>query len=143
MRRMFRSLCFLACIALVFSTSSAQEGHPLVGSWHGNWGLNATDRKDITVIIDYTPDGAGVTGIVNPGYDHAPLQNMVLTIPKPTDWLFKFEVELKDRSGKVTRYLADGKLDQIGYDQRTMKGTWTAGTTKGDFTLTRDRDYTR
>jgi hypothetical protein len=50
---------------------------------------------------------------------------------------------LKDRSGKVTRYVADGKLDQIGYDQRTMKGTWTAGTAKGDFTLTRDRDYTR
>jgi hypothetical protein len=143
MRRLFRSVCVLACFALVVPASSAQEGHPLVGSWHGNWGLNAKDRKDITVIFDYTPDGAGVTGLVNPGFDHAPLQNMVLTIPKPTDWLVKFEVELKDRSGKVTRYVADGKLDQIGYDQRTMKGTWTAGTAKGDFTLTRDRDYTR
>ena len=143
MRRTFWSLCVLAGLALVGPGSSAQEGHPLVGSWHGNWGLNATDRKDITVIIDYTPDGAGVTGLVNPGFDHAPLQNMVLTIPKPTDWHVKFEVELKDRTGKVTRYAADGKLDQIGYDQRTLKGTWTTGATKGDFTLTRDRDYTR
>ena len=48
-----------------------------------------------------------------------------------------------DKAGKVTHYVADGKLDQIGYDQRTLKGTWTAGTTKGDFKLTRDRDYTR
>ena len=143
MRGTFRGLCFLACFALVVSSSSAQEGHPLVGSWHGNWGFNATDRKDITLIIDYTPDGAGITGLVNPGYDQATIQSVVLTIPKPTDWNFKFEVDLKDKSGKVTHYIADGKLDQIGYDQRTLKGTWTAGTTKGDFKLTRDRDYTR
>jgi hypothetical protein len=143
MRRTSRNLCFLACFSLVVSASSAQEGHPLVGSWHGNWGLNATDRKDLTLIIDYTPDGAGITGIANPGYDHAPLLNPVLTIPKATDWNFKFEVDLKDKSGKTTHYVADGKLDQIGYDQRTLKGTWSAGTTKGDFKLTRDRDYTR
>jgi hypothetical protein len=143
MRRTSRSLCFLACFGLAVSASSAQEGHPLVGSWHGNWGLNGADRKDLTLIIDYTPDGAGITGLVNPGYDQATIQNVVLTIAKPTDWNFKFEVDLKDKSGKTTRYVADGKLDQIGYDQRTLKGTWTAGTTKGDFKLTRDRDYTR
>ena len=142
MRRTFRSLCFLACFALVVS-ASAQEGHPLVGSWHGNWGLNANDRKDLTLIIDYTPDGSGITGLVNPGYDQATIQNVVLTIPKPTDWDFKFEVDLKDKTGKTTHYIADGKLDQIGYDQRTLKGTWSSGATKGDFKLTRDRDYTR
>ena len=143
MRRTSRTLSFLACFALAGYASSAQEGHPLVGSWHGNWGLNATDRKDLTLIIDYTPDGAGITGLVNPGYDQATIQNVVLTIPKPTDWNFKFEVDLKDKSGKVTHYVADGKLDQIGYDQRTLKGTWSAGAAKGDFKLTRDRDYTR
>ena len=95
------------------------------------------------MIIDYTPDGAGVTGIVNPGYDHAALQNIQVTIPKPTDWIVKFEVELKDKSGKATRYVAEGKLDKIGSDRRTLTGTWNAGTTKGDFTLTRDRDYSR
>jgi len=34
-------------------------------------------------------------------------------------------------------------LDKIGSDRRTWSGTWTAGTTKGDFKLTRDRDYSR
>jgi hypothetical protein len=143
MRGTFRSLCVLACLGLIAPVTLAQEGHPMVGSWHGNWGLNATDRKDLTLIIDYTPDGAGLTGLVNPGYDQAPIQNIVLTIPKPTDWIFKFEVDLKDKSGKTTHYVAEGKLDQIGYDQRTLKGTWTAGTVQGDFKLTRDRDYTR
>jgi alkyl hydroperoxide reductase subunit AhpC len=75
--------------------------------------------------------------------DHADLKNLVVEFPKPTDWNVKFEVDLKDRTGKVTHYLADGKLDQIGYDQRTLSGTWMAGTTKGDFKLTRDRDYSR
>ena len=45
MRGTFRSICFLAAFALAV-TVRAQEGHPLVGSWHGNWGLNATERKD-------------------------------------------------------------------------------------------------
>ena len=141
MRGMFRSLCFLACFALVVSGSSAQEGHPLVGSWHGNWGLNATDRKAITLIIDYTPDGAGITGIANPGYDHAPLLNPVLTIPSPTDWNFKFEVDLKDKSGKIERCIVDGKLDKLGSDRRTLAGSWNCGGAKNDFKLTRDRDY--
>jgi hypothetical protein len=142
MRRTLRALCFLAGLALAVA-ASAQEGHPLVGSWHGDWGTSASGRQDLTLVIDYTPDGAGVTGIANPGYDHAPLQNMQLTIPKPTDWNVRFEVELKDKSGKTTHYTAEGKLDKIGSDRRTLAGTWSVGTTKGDFKLTRDRDYSR
>ena len=52
-------------------------------------------------------------------------------------------MELKDKAGKTTRYLAAGRLDKIGSDRRTLTGTWSAGTAKGDFTLTRDRDYSR
>jgi hypothetical protein len=142
MRATFRTLCLFACFSLAVTTS-AQEGHPLVGSWHGNWGTNAKDRQDLTVIIDYTPDGAGVTGLVNPGYEHAMMEKIEVTIPKPTDWIIKFEVELKDKAGKATRYVAEGKLDKIGSDRRTWTGTMMAGTTKGDFQLTRDRDYSR
>jgi hypothetical protein len=142
MRGRVRAIGFLACLALT-ATTTAQEGHPLVGSWHGDWGLSGAARQDLTVIIDYTPDGADVVGLVNPGYEHAALQNIQITTPKPTDWIIKFEVELKDKSGKATRYVAEGKLDKIGSDRRTLTGTWNAGTTKGDFTLIRDRDYSR
>src|ERR1700704_5101735 len=108
MRGMFRALCVSPCLALAVTTS-AQEGHPLVGSWHGDWGTSPAGRQDLTLVIDYTPDGADVTGIANPGYDHATLQNLQLTIPKSADWNVRFEVELKDKSGKATRYVADGK----------------------------------
>ena len=137
-----RAACVLACLALA-ATTSAQEGHPLVGSWHGDWGIGAASRQDLTVVIDYTADGADVTGLANPGYDHASLQNIQLTIPKPTEWNVKFEVELKDKSGKATRYVAEGRLDRIGSDRRILAGSWNAGTSKGDFQLTRDRDYSR
>ena len=56
---------------------SAQEGHPLVGLVARQLGAECQrSRQDLTLIIDYTPDGAGITGIVNPGYDHAALQNI-------------------------------------------------------------------
>jgi hypothetical protein len=63
----------------------AQEGHPLVGSWHGNWGTNTMDRRDITVIMDW--DGKMVSGVVNPGFDNMQLQNARLF---PKDWAVHF-----------------------------------------------------
>jgi hypothetical protein len=142
MQRRLLSLCGLAAVALAVTTS-AQEGHPLVGSWHGDWTIGGAARQDLTVVIDYTSDGGDVAGIANPGYDHASLQKIQLTIPKPTDWHVSFEVELKDKAGKATRYIAQGTLAKIGSDRRTLTGTWSAGTAKGDFKLTRDRDYSR
>jgi hypothetical protein len=132
-------LTCLACAATLF----AQEGHPFVGSWHGDWGFDATVRRDLTLVVDYTPDGASVAGMANPGYDSAALQNLQIAIPKPTEWNVSFAVDLKDKSGKITRYVATGRLDKIGSDRRTLTGTWSAGTTTGDFKMTRDRDYSR
>ena len=129
--------------ALLVHAAVAQEGHPLVGSWHGNWGFDASTRRDLTVVIDYTPDGAGVAGLANPGYDHAALQRLEVTTPSPADWKVSFAVDLKDKSGATTRYVAQGTLAKIGSDRRTLTGTWTAGTQRGDFALTRDRDYSR
>ncbi len=114
----------------------AQEGHPLAGSWHGNWGLNQTSRNDLTVVMDW--DGKAVTGIVNPGFDQSALQNARLN---PKDWTVHFEIDSKDNSGKPVRCIADGKIDKLGSDRRTLTGTWNCGTAKGDFKLTRDRDY--
>jgi hypothetical protein len=142
MHQALRVACVVAGFALA-ATVSAQEGHPLVGSWHGDWALGDAGRRDLTLVVDYTADGADVAGIANPGYDHASLRNIQLAIPKPTDWNVRFEIDLKDKTGKVTRYLAEGKLEKIGSDRRTLSGTWSAGGAKGDFKLTRDRDYSR
>ena len=116
----------------------AQEGHPLVGSWHGDRGTTATARTDVTLVMDY--DGTEITGVVNPGFENQKLQNARLI---PRDWTVHFEVDAKDAAGKATHCSVDGKIDRLGSDQRTLAGTWVCGTVKETFKLTRDRDYTR
>lgn len=124
-----------ACL-LIAAQVHAQEGHPLVGSWHGDRGSTQAARTQVTLIMDW--DGAVLTGLVNPGYEHAALQNAKLN---PKDWTVHFEVDFKDKSGKTERCIVDGKLDKLGSDRRTLTGTWNCGATKHDFKLIRDRDY--
>ena len=120
---MLRAGLLVTCIAV-----SAQEGHPLVGSWHGDRGTGPKNRTDVTLIMDW--DGTQITGVVNPGFESMKLQNARLT-PKDS----------KDAAGKVARCMVDGKIDRLGSDQRTLTGTWLCGNVKQDFKLTRDRDY--
>jgi hypothetical protein len=136
---MHRLLVAIAFLSLAGAASVfAQEGHPLVGSWHGDRGPNAKTRTDVTLIMDW--DGTQLTGLVNPGFEHMALQNAKLN---PKDWTVHFEVESKDAAGKAVRCMVDGKIDKLGSDTRTLTGTWTCGTLKQNFTLTRDRDYYR
>ena len=136
----YRTCVMTVCAAaLLAATAMAQEGHPLVGSWHGNRGsVTAKARKDVTVIMDY--DGEHITGVVNPGFDNMRLQEARLM---PKDWTVHFELDAKDAAGKAVRCMVDGKIDRLGSDQRTLAGTWVCGTVKETFKLTRDRDYTR
>ena len=133
--RVFYLPVLFACLILAVPVL-AQEGHPLVGSWHGTWGSDQTNRSDFTLVMDW--DGKEVTGIVNPGFDQLALQNAKLN---PKGWTVHFEVDRKDNSGRPVHCMADGKIDKLGSDRRTLTGTWTCGTTKGDFKLARDRDY--
>jgi hypothetical protein len=132
--RAFYLLLISACVVMSAAVF-AQEGHPLVGTWHGNWGTTATNRSDITLVMDW--DGKVISGVMNPGFDGLQLQNAKLN---PKDWTVHFEVDRKENAGTV-RCLADGKIDKLGSDRRTLTGTYACGATKGDFKLTRDRDY--
>ena len=114
----------------------AQEGHPLVGSWHGDRGPNATTRTDVTIVMDW--DGKLISGIVNPGFDQSNMQNAKLN---PKDWTVHFEIDMKQKAGNTVRCIVDGKIDKLGSDRRTLTGTWNCGTEKGTFKITRDRDY--
>ena len=53
------------------------------------------------------------------------------------------EIQKKDPNCAMLHFTADGELKNIGSYTRTVTGNYTYGTTKGDFKLTRDRDYTR
>jgi hypothetical protein len=115
-------------IALLY----AQEGHPLTGTWTGDW-TAGTDRTHITLVMNW--EGKAITGILNPGPDQAPLASVTLD---PATWTVHLEADAKDASGRAGHVTAEGKLEDIASYHRTITGTWTQGTTKGTFKLTRD-----
>jgi len=124
----------LACSVLIHSSAIAQEGYPLVGTWYGDWGPSAQERHDVAVIMSW--DGKKIDGTVDPGPDAVPFKIATLD---SSSWSVHIEAEraAKDKSPAV-RYVIDGKLSNLGSYNRTLTGTWTQGTTKGDFKLTRD-----
>lgn len=133
------SSCLLAVSFLWSTPATPQEGHPLVGSWHGGWSLpDAPERRDLTVIMDW--DGEVVTGLVNPVTDRGELENARLD---SGDWSVHFEVEMRGEGTQTLRCVADGQIDKLGSDQRTLAGTWVCGggRIRAEFQLTRDRDY--
>jgi hypothetical protein len=119
-------------LALSVFAAAAQEGHPLTGTWSGDWGPSAAQRTHITVVMTW--DGKSVSGTINPGPDAIPVDTIGLDVTK---WLVRFDANAKNASGPV-RITAEGRLDDIASAHRTISGTWQQGSTKGDFKLTRD-----
>lgn len=132
MRRRFVTL--LAFIWLgVAGQGVAQEGHPLTGTWAGDWGPSVSERNHLTIVLAW--DGKNVTGTINPGPDAAPIGSVFLDV---TNWTIRFEADGKDRSGASAHISVEGRLEDIGSAHRKITGTWRQGSVKGDFRITRD-----
>jgi hypothetical protein len=121
----------LACLTIVMS-GRAQEGHPLKGTWLGDWGPNKTERTRVTILFDW--DGRNITGALNPGPTSVPIQKASL---EPKGWLVHFEVDAKDKAGKTVRYVVDGRIENLGLYKRSIVGTWSYDGVKNDFKITR------
>src|SRR5690606_30825156 len=101
------------------SAAIAQEGHPLQGTWQGDWGATAVDRNFLTIIMTW--DGKNISGLVNPGPDSSELQAVKLD---SATWTVTIETDLKDDAGTAFHFKAQGKLENIGSQTRTLNGTW-------------------
>jgi peptidoglycan hydrolase-like protein with peptidoglycan-binding domain len=78
-----RLVCAMTCLAIAIP-AFAQYGHPLKGSWSGEWWL--VKGKENRILLDFNFVSAGygntsLTGVLNPGPDQAPMQNLTLTPP--------------------------------------------------------------
>jgi hypothetical protein len=121
----------VACLAGA-APASAQEGHPLKGSWIGTWGPSQNHADDIVVILNW--DGKAITGMVNPGTDNLPIRNATLD---PNDWVVRFELEHKDRSGNPLNYVVEGKIEGLAFPNRAIVGSWRNEREKGAFKISR------
>ena len=122
-------LLILLTVALTAAPALAQFGHPLKGTWIGEWGPNKEH-----VVVEIKVEGGVISGTVNPGANGIPLKVATLD---PSKWTVHFEAEGKDRAGATVRYVIDGKVENLGASARFITGTWTQGAVKGDFKITR------
>jgi hypothetical protein len=121
------SLGLVLFVVLAF----AQEGHPLKGSWAGDWGSTASQRNRLLIVMDFN---GRITGTINPGTDNISIKNATLN---PDGWVVHLEGEGKDKSGKTITYVIDGKIENIAMYNRSIQGTWSNPTSKGNFKVTR------
>ena len=127
---MFRRAFTLACLC---AGLFAQQGHPLTGTWSGDWGPTPTQRNQVTLVMHW--DGKNVTGLINPGPDSIPIASVFVDV---TNWIIRIEADTKDQSGEPVHIAAEGRLEDLGSYHRTISGAWNQGTTKGTFKITRD-----
>jgi len=124
------SVC--ACLLLGGLAAGAQEGHPLVGTWRGEWGPSAKQRHDLTFVMEY--DGKQVTGVINPGFESMRLKAVTLD---PATWTVRFETEARE-GNKAVPVVIQARFEDVTNRHRSLVGTWVQGSTKGDFTITLD-----
>ena len=128
----FCSVCLLACVMM--TAAVAQEGHPLIGTWSGEWGPSRAERTPALIVMEWKT--TALSGVINPGYpDEAKIRVGTLD---STKWTLHLEADSKDERGNPVKVIIDGKLENIGSFNRTLTGTWTRGNVKGDFKLTRE-----
>jgi hypothetical protein len=143
-RTRLRLVCLLACLAVAIP-ALAQFGHPLKGSWSGEWRQNASTEHRILLEFNWegkygvNPEGGILTGTVNPGPNAAPMKNIRLTPPSggvanaDAPWELHFEADTKDADGNNVKVVVDGFLENIGAYKRFITGSWQEGKFKGPF----------
>lgn len=129
--KIFRLVGLLALLAIAMpvlpQALNEGQGHPLKGVWLGDWGVGKEKRNP--VIIEMNWDGKAITGSINPGPDAVVLTRAELD---PGNWTVHLEAE-----SKGTRYVIDGRIENLGSLRRSMVGTWTQGNQQGSFKITR------
>ena len=135
-----RSIVISLVVAIALATTAvAQEGHPLTGTWYGEYDAGK-QKRDLTIIMKW--DGKQTTGTMNPGPSVTPLTSAVLDItpgkPAPegrdsTEGIpptFKVRIEA---GGMVF----EGTMQNPVAGNRRITGTWTRGAERGTFQLRR------
>ena len=135
MSRRSAMVCVVLVGVLSFGAAArGQEGHPLVGTWYGDWGPTPQQRHDVTIVMTW--DGKSIGGTIDPGPDAVSFKTATLD---SSAWTVHIEAERPAKGATAAvRYVIDGKLANLGSYNRTLSGAWTDGASKGDFKLTRD-----
>jgi hypothetical protein len=123
----------VALLASCAAVALAQEGHPMAGTWSGDWSPTPKDQIAVLFVMEWK--NKAIVGVMNPGLDdEAPAMGVL----DSTKWTVRLEADSKNERGAPVKVVFDGKLEDIGSYNRHMTGTLTRGGVTGKLTLTRE-----
>ncbi len=114
--------------ALLGVQVSAQEGHPLKGTWRGEVNVEG-DSQALVIIMDYEDDS--ISGLINPGRSSFRFSAAVLDAP---NWTVTASAITRDDI--AVQFTAT--LHEIGARNRYLEGTWTQAGSNYPFKVTRE-----
>ncbi|HEY0961060.1 MAG TPA: hypothetical protein VGE69_01760 [Pseudomonadales bacterium] len=122
MRFTVKKVLCTALAAGLISTVTAQEGHPIKGSWIGEWQGNDLGSS-LLMVMNW--DGKNITGIINPGTDNLQIESAELDA---NDWSITI---------KAGEYTLEGTFARLELPNRSISGTWSGGGDNGAFEIVR------
>lgn len=123
MKNLTKHFFILLTGILLFSTASAQEGHPLKGSWIGIWESNELHGEFVLIVLDW--DGKNITGTINPGTDNIVIEDATLN---PDDWSITIA---------AGGYEIEGVIENLALPSRSVVGRWERQGESGKFEIAR------
>ena len=124
------ALFVAVCIGLV-GPVLAQVGHPVKGSWVGYWGPSEKDQRRLVLNMDWQSNQ--IVAVINPGPKSAKVRRADIDY---ANWTLVLEADLPNKSGTPTRWVATGKLENLGsWNNRRYSGTYQYGGETGKFVV--------
>jgi hypothetical protein len=127
------ALLGIVCCALALGGAAglAQEGHPLKGSWIGEWAGNSSHGNYVLLVLDW--NGETITGIINPGTHNISITEATLD---PDQWAVRIEAQAEADTGTL-RYVIEGTIEDLALPSRSIVGTWRSDLGSGAFEVRR------
>ncbi len=124
-----RHAAALVSFWLLGATAFAQHGHPLVGSWSGEWVPPGGEPQRVLVVLEYENDT--VSGSIYFGTRRVPIRRALL---EPDSWAVRLEASENRNDDGVVDYLIEGRIENLGSTtERTITGSLVRNGERGDF----------
>jgi hypothetical protein len=128
-RRALRHLMLGLVLAVLHQSALAQHGHPLVGTWSGEWKAADGQIGRVLLVLKFDADQV-ISGNIIEGTVRAPITEGTLD---PDTWTVTLKAEQKDKSGATVPIQIQGVIENLGsITERAIVGTWQKGNTRSD-----------
>lgn len=128
-RRTLRQFLLGVMIVVLHQAVFAQHGHPLVGSWSGDWKAADGETGRVLLVIKFDEDQV-ISGNIIEGSVRSPITTATLD---PYTWTVTLNAEQKDPGGAMVPVVVTGKIENLGSaTERAIVGTWKKGDKSSD-----------